>query len=175
MAFKQRSPLPIIEGGTNTQSFLHAFGVAYYDGASLNNVDPGISGYVLTSGGISGAPSFQPSGGSGGVTWNTVVVSTVTMVPVNGYIMNDGATLITATLPAISPVGSVFIVQGKDAGLWTIAQQAGQTIHFGAVSTTTGTGGSISSTDQYDSISLVCITANTDFAAFSSIGNLAWV
>jgi len=40
MSFKQRSPLPIIEGGTNTQSFVHAFGVAYYDGGSLNNIDP---------------------------------------------------------------------------------------------------------------------------------------
>ena len=215
MAYKQNSPLPILQGGTNTQSFGHVFGVAYYDGGALNNIDPGTSGYILTSNGTS-APSFQvASGGSGivtingdsgsitgttvsivgaggittsgsgttltltgsssGITWNNVTSSTQALAINNGYISNDGATLITMTLPSTAAIGSVIQIQGAGSGLFTVAQNASQVIHFNEVATTTGTGGSISSTSQFDSLTLICVTANTTWAVNQSQGNLSVV
>ena len=44
----------------------------------------------------------------------------------------------------------------KKTSLRTIAQNDGEAIHFGNVDTTVGVGGSISSTEQYDSIELLC-------------------
>ncbi len=90
----------------------------------------------------------------------------------NGYIGNDGATLVTMTLPSTAAIGSIIEVQGAGSGLWTVAQNSGQIINFNGVATTTGTGGSISSTSQYDSLKLICITANTTWAVNQSTGNL---
>ncbi len=91
-----------------------------------------------------------------------------------GYTANNAA-LVTLTLPATAAFGSVIAVVGKGAGLWKIAQNASQTIHFGFVNTTTGTGGSLASTLQYDVVYLVCTTANTDFTVVQSIGNITVV
>ena len=55
-------------------------------------------------------------------------------------------------------------VIGKGLGGRQIAQNPGQTIHFGNRSTTTGVSGHLDSSHQYDAIQLICITANTDWA-----------
>ena len=112
--------------------------------------------------------------GAGSFSWTDVTGTSQTMAVNSGYTANNVA-LVTLTLPAVAAYGSTFIVQGKGAGLWKIAQTAGQTIHFGAVNTTAGVGGSLAATLQYDSISLVCITANTDFAVTSAVGNITYV
>ncbi len=389
MAFKQKSPISILEGGTNTQTFVHAFGVAYYDGGALNNIDPGTSGYVLTSNGNGGPASFQvvsasgsittingnsgsitptagvvtinggttglttsgsastmsltgilipanggtgssnagtsgqiligdgtkyvssaPTSGTGitvglgagtmtvstsalltagtssgtasvssnsisfvgatgistsasgstvtitgtatsitlagntgsiagssftlsgsgvlssaasgstvaftstaanvihsssgdatassnaftivgsgtvstsasgstltitggpaGFTWNNTTGSTQAMVVANGYVDNGSGTPTVYTLPTTAAVGSLVAVQGAGTGLYTIAQNASQTISFNAVTSTSGVGGSVSSTSRYDSITLICITANNGWAVNSSVGN----
>jgi len=99
-------------------------------------------------------------------TWSEIVGTSVNMVVSNGYILNNAA-LITATLPVTAAIGSVIILQGKGAGLFSIAQNPGQTINFGSTPTTTGTGGSITATNRYDSIQVVCITADTTFAVLT--------
>lgn len=173
MGYKRKSPLPIIEGGTNTQNFSHEFGTAFFDGTGLNNVAPGTNGFVLTSNGIN-PPSFQPSGAAS-FAWNDVTTATVSMDAYNGYVANDGATLITATLPTTAAFGSTIQIQGFATGLWTIAQNAGQTINFNAVSSTTGVTGSVSSTSRYDSITLLCVVADTTWIATLYTGNLSVV
>lgn len=173
MAFKRRSPQPIIEGGTNTQSFTHVFGVAFYDGTGLNNVEPGTNGYVLTSNGAA-APSFQPAG-SASFSWNNVTTASATMAAYNGYVANDGATLVTLTLPTTAAFGSTIQVQGLGSGLWKIAQNSGQSILFNSVTSTTGATGTVSSTSQYDSITLLCVVANTTWVATLYTGNLSVV
>lgn len=120
-----------------------------------------------------GSGSITISGGGGGIAWSEQAVD-FTMAVDNGYIANKG-TLLTATLPATAAQGTVIRIQGKGIGLFAIAQNAGQTIHFGTSSTTTGVGGSITSQNTYDSIELVCITADTDFAVMSSVGNFTIV
>lgn len=106
--------------------------------------------------------------------WNEVTGTSSAMAVENGYVANNGA-LVTLTLPATAAFGSIIEVAGKGAGGWSIAQNSGQTIHFGASNTTTGAGGSLSSTLQYDTVRLLCTTTNTDFVVLSSIGNLTVV
>lgn len=106
--------------------------------------------------------------------WNEVTGTSSAMAVSNGYITNNGA-LVTLTLPVTAALGSVMEVCGKGAGGWLIAQNSGQTIHFGASNTTTGAGGSLASSLQYDAVRIVCTTANTDFVVLSSIGNLTVV
>jgi hypothetical protein len=87
----------------------------------------------------------------------------------NGYIANN-AGLVTLTLPDTAALGSIIEVVGKGAGGWKIAQNAGETIHFGNINTTTGTGGSLASTATYDAIRCVCTIANTDWTVLSVQG-----
>lgn len=134
----------------------------------------GAAGEVLTSNGAGAEPTWQAAGGGGGITWNEITGTSSGMAVDNGYIANN-AGLVTLTLPATAAVGESVRVAGKGAGGWAVAQNAGQTIHFGSSDTTTGVGGSLASTDQYDAIELLCITANTDFVALSSIGNITVV
>jgi hypothetical protein len=108
---------------------------------------------------------------STGVTWNETTTATVNLAANNGYVMNR-ALGVTGTLPAVAAVGDTISIVGKGTGGWLIAQNAGQTIHFGEDDSATGIGGSLFSTKQYDCVELVCITANTDFVVRSSMGNL---
>ena len=66
-------------------------------------------------------------------------------------------------------------VAGKGTGGWTLAQNSGQVIHMEGVDSTTGTGGSLSSSERYDAVRLLCITADTDWLVRSGIGNLTVV
>lgn len=105
----------------------------------------------------------------------TVVSSGAQNMAVNyGYITDFGST-VTLTLPATSAVGSMIRVTGLGTGGWMIAQNGGNTINFGAQSTTPGVGGSLSSTDQHDSIELVCVTANAQWNVLSVQGNVTFI
>lgn len=91
----------------------------------------------------------------------------------NGYIANNIA-LVTATLPSTSAVGDLVWIVGQGAGGWQIAQNVGQTIHFGNQDTTMGIGGHLDSTNQYDAIQLLCTAANTDWTCTGiSQGNIS--
>lgn len=111
---------------------------------------------------------YPPSsgGGGGGVTYNTVTGTTQLMANNNGYITNNSSQ-ITLTLPATSPIGSILEIIGLGAGGWKIGQTAGQNVQIGSVSSTVGTSGSVVSSNQFDSIRLVCIVANL---TWSTIG-----
>ncbi len=102
----------------------------------------------------------------------TVVTGTSQAAAVNNSYIANNASLVTVTLPATAAVGSVVNVGGLGAGGWLLAQNAGQTIHFGNATTTTGTGGSIASQNQYDNITVQCVVANTTFVVQASQGNL---
>lgn len=106
--------------------------------------------------------------------WTEVTGTSQNMAVNNGYIANNAA-LVTCTLPATASVGDAVRVVGKGAGLWKIGQNAGQTIRFLGSSTTTGAGGSVTATTQYQSIELICITANTDWEIQTLTGSLTIV
>ena len=98
--------------------------------------------------------------GPGGFSWNNVTGTSQAMVSNNGYVANN-AGLVTLTLPPTSVFGDEISVLGQGAGGWKIGQNALQNIHLGSSVTTTGTGGSLASTNAFDSIYLICTVANT--------------
>lgn len=124
------------------------------------------------------ADSTQTTGlkwvASASVAWSEVTGTTQSMAVNNGYILNN-AGVVTATLPTTAALGTIIEVAGKGAGGWTIAQNASQLIHYGSQVTTTGAGGSLSSSNQYDSVKLLCTVANTTWTVLSSQGNLTYV
>jgi len=126
------------------------------------------TGITVTSG--SGSISIALTGGaSGTLTWNDVAGTTQAAAVNNGYIIsNAGQT--TVSLPATAAEGSVFAVQGKGAAGWILQANTGQVIHLG--SSATSSAGSLTSTNLWDSVTIVCVTANTTFAVTSVIGNL---
>lgn len=116
------------------------------------------SGITITQ---SGATITIATNGSG-VAWTEVTGVTQAMAINSGYIASNVA-LVTLTLPTTSAVGSVIYLVGKGAGGWAVAQNAGQTIHIGSSASTVGVGGSLASTNRYDSVQLVCTVADTEW------------
>jgi len=129
------------------------------------------SGISVTNG--SGSITIAATNGQG-ITWSEVTGTSQTAAVNNGYITNN-AGLVTVTLPSTVALGSIIEIAGKGAGGWKIAQAAGQQIHFGSSTTTSGTGGSLASVNQWDAIRLVCTTANTTFSVLSAQGNITVV
>jgi len=137
------------------------------------------SAAALTAGtGVSitnGAGSITINAAGGGLTWTVVTGTTQAMAVNNGYIANN-AGVVTATLPATSAVGDVVAITGiNNATGWKIAQNAGNTIFFGAATTTPGAGGSLQSAATRDAVQLVCTSANANWQVLSSIGNITVV
>jgi hypothetical protein len=113
--------------------------------------------------------------GVAGIGWNHITGTSTNMTANAGYVP-DNVGLVTLTMPTVAALGSIIYVAGLGGGGWTVAQNASQTIHLGSSATTTGTGGSLSSTNQYDSLTLVCIVANTTFSVLGgSQGNITIV
>lgn len=143
----------------------------------IGNTGSAPSAATLTAGtGVSitnGAGSITIS--SGGILGWTEETGTSANLVVNEGVIANNASLVTLTLPTTAALGSIIRIVGKGAGLFAIAQGAGQTIHFGASDTTTGAGGSLTATNQYDAIELVCTVANTDFTVLSSVGSFTVV
>lgn len=109
-----------------------------------------------------------------GVSWNEVFVTSTSMAIGNGYIA-DNVAQVTLTLPSIAAVGDIVAASGRGSGGYQIAQNAGQIIHVAGSSTTTGVGGSLTSTSQFDCLELLCITANTTFVVRNSEGTFTIV
>lgn len=149
------APYSVICGGSNLDD-------------NFQYVDVGVAGQIFTSSGPGALPTWQDPTGP---EWVNQVATSGTMVVNRNYVINS-ASLVTLTLPSTVPFGSTFIITGKGAGGWKIAQNAGQTIHLGNTTTTSGTGGFLASTNQYDCISLVCVTPNTEFTVYAVTGNI---
>lgn len=109
------------------------------------------------------------SSGVGSLIWNDVSGTTQAAVVNNGYIISN-ASQTTVTLPATAAEGSVFAIAGKGAAGWILQMNTGQTCHFGSVASTSA--GSLTSTNLYDSVTIVCVTANTTFVVIAAQGNL---
>jgi len=152
--------------------------VEFLEGDAGGSVPPDAGKVVyLTSGGgmtITGNPGTNTltfTAASGGYTWTRVAGAAQALVSDNAYIATN-AGLTTFTLPATAAVGDHFQTVGEGAGGITIAQNPGQSIRLGNTVTTVGVGGSVSSTNQYDSMEFVCTVANTEFRIVDSVGVL---
>jgi hypothetical protein len=92
-----------------------------------------------------------------------------------GYFCIAPGGALVLTLPATASLGTLLEVALDGATSFQIAQNAGQSIVLGNISTTPGVGGSITSTQQGDTITMVCRTPNLRWVATSSMGNLVVV
>lgn len=124
---------------------------------------------TITNG--NGTITIAASSGEG-FTWN-VATEDATAAVNNGYVSN-AATRLTFTLPGTAAVGSSIRVAGLNTGGWKIAQPASVQIHFGSVSTSSGTGGYLESTHARDVVELLCVVANTTWVVLSSVGNITY-
>lgn len=182
--------IAVANGGTSATS-LTAHGILLGQGTSA------VTSLVLSAGRIpigttAGDPSnalltagsgisITPASGSitisttGASPWVDQTTSSVTMAVNTGYTTDAGASLVTYTLPATSAIGDWVEINGKSAGMWTIAQTAGQIIRFLSKSTTTGVTGSLSAITQFDCIRLRCVTANTAWVVVAGSGTFTLV
>ena len=110
-----------------------------------------------------------------GFNWNIVTSASnpITFTPENGYI-TKGAGSVHFILPPAASVGDTYRIVGY-GNLWTIAQNANQSINLGIVSTSVGVGGSIIATGIKDSIELVCVTTNLEWEIVDVTGNPSFV
>ncbi len=144
--------------------------VNFLAGNSGGSVPPSLGVInVVGSGGVTvtgnpGTSTLTITVSGSGVSWNNVAGASQVMTSNNGYVANNPA-LVTLTLPPTSAFGDYLAIIGYGAGGWTIAQGAGQQVRIGANATTVGVTGSLSSANQYDSLELVCVVANTIWVA----------
>ena len=125
---------------------------------------------------VNAAGSITISSSGAGVTWTVITIDQSAVIG-NGYICNK-AGLLTLTLPATAVIGDCIRVTGINTAFgWAIAQNAGQRIHLGTSSTTTGVGGSLASTNIRDSVDLICVVsgASTEYNVIASMGNITVV
>lgn len=117
-----------------------------------------------------GDGTWQPIGTSTVFPWTDVAASPITAAAGNGYIADTAGTL-DITLPLAPPIGSIVAVQGI-LGLWTLNAGTAQVINVGNMPTSSG--GSVTSTNQWDAIEVIYVAASI-WATRSSIGGFTIV
>lgn len=129
------------------------------------------SGMTITGG--TNTIAFSATGGS--YSWNSVATSTQTVAAQNMYVVDNGSTLVTFSLPASGSLGDSFGLVGYSSGGWAISLSSGQSIIFGSDSITT----SLSSSIQSNTVFISCIVAtsggNTIWKVMNCMGNLTYV
>lgn len=145
-------------------------------GNSGGAVPPDGSGNIniLGAGGVlvTGNPGTNTLTITAGSTdfWSTIIASQ-TMAVSKGYACISPGGALALLLPAVSAVGDIIEVTLDGAASFQITQGAGQSIRLGNLATTAGAGGSISSTQQGDSLRMVCSVTNLKWNVLSSMGN----
>lgn len=156
------------------------FTVGSGGGATTFTEDLGVAVPAAGNINIVGGPGITTSGAgstvtitalSSGFTWNTITSAdnVKQIVKENGYI-STGGVLCTLILPAAASIGDTFMVTGFSA-LWRITQNALQTIYLGSQFTTAGVGGSLTSTNAFDHVTIVYVAANS-WKVIDSMGNM---
>lgn len=149
-------------------------GVQYLEGNTGGQVPPNGSStiFVIGSGDITvsgNAATNTLTISSSGISW-TAISANQMLASNNGYFCTGGATL-SLSLPAVSSVGDIIEVTLDGSTGWIITQGAGQHVRLGNQTSTAGVGGSIASTQQGDTLRMVCRIPNLTWNVLSVIGN----
>ncbi len=127
----------------------------YFDSAPL----PLIAGSGIT---ITHSPEgTEITSTDAGENWSGIAGTTQAAVAGAGYVVQNAAQT-TITLPATAALGDMVTVQGLGAAGWVLTANTGQTIHVGSAATSSG--GTVTSSNQWDAIQVVCVVANTTWA-----------
>ena len=115
-----------------------------------------------------GAGSITIASTQSAYSWVDQTTVTRTMAANTAYVSTSTANaLITYTLPTVAAVGDTYRIVGKTTGGFLLQAAAGQTVNVGNVATTVA--GSVASSNTFDCIEIVCITANTTFSIISGV------
>ena len=107
----------------------------------------------------------------GSFTWNNQTADLNPIVKQNGYFANKAASRLVLTLPTNAVMGDTYKISGFGSQGWQVVAGAGQIIQLGSGSATS-VNGSLSSTNQYDQVELVCSPTTTTFIVRDVVGNL---
>lgn len=153
-------------GGTNQTTY--TTGDILYSSSANTLSKLGIGGAGQVLGISSGVPAWVDSGKLA----TSVITADTSPVEANThYMCNKAATAAVMTLPTTYAVGDIFKFTDISGNGFRIDQAAaGQIVHLGSVSSTSGATGFVDSTAQYDSITLVCAVANADLIVDSAVG-----
>lgn len=135
---------------------------------AANNLNIFGAGSITTSG--AGSTVTISVSGSG-IAWSTISASQALVVQ-NGYFCISPGGALSLSLPATSVIGDIIEITLDGATSFTVTQGAGQSIRLGNLSTTVGVGGTLTTTQQGDTVYMVCQTANLKWNVLSSMGNL---
>jgi hypothetical protein len=138
---------------------------------SIVAIAPGSAGQFYVSNGESADPSFQTATPQLVVT--PVAGATQAMTSNHTYIAND-ASLTTFTLPTTSAVGDILQITGSElnSGGWTVTYTTGQIIWGPAGHSTATTGNAASATAAAQSMTMVCVVANTTWVITANSGTI---
>jgi len=141
---------------------------------SLGNITLTSTGSSVAITGSTNSINFDVVG-TGDLIWQTIFASQ-SLAAKNGYIcISPGGALLLA-LPAVSSLGDTIEVTLDGATSFTITQpNSTSQVRYGNITTTLGTGGSLTTTNPGDTIRIVCQTANSRWNILSSIGNITYV
>lgn len=148
--------LPYSQGGTNNSGFS--------TNVPINSQSTFWATQTLTNGGIQGENATTVTEVNIVETNFVANASTSIAIPSNPKqaIITTAGTLTTITLPTTFSVGNHFCVQGQGSGLWKINAGTGRTIQF--LGSATSSGGSISSSGQYDVVRLIGVVSNSTWS-----------
>lgn len=120
-------------------------------------------------------------GGSAWATWFDFVyrylrgfsttVDGDTSAQMNYTYIADSNLLLTLTLPEQLTVNDTIKVLGKGAGGWRIQLNSGQIIRG---TSSTSSGGTLSSTNRYNTVILQVMTTDTELSVISQVGTLTY-
>lgn len=184
-AINAPKPFSVANGGTGAQT-LTQNGVLLGNGTNAVSATAAMTDGQLLIGSTGNAPvpatltaglgiAITPAAGAitiaatGTVPFVDQTTTSVTMAANTGYVANNAA-LVTLTIPAVVPFGTIFRVIGHGAGGWLVQANTGQTINMGIVSSTAA--GSAASSQRYDCMTLICTVADTTFTAIAEQGNI---
>ena len=105
-----------------------------------------------------------------GMTWNNSTSTPVTAAVNNEYTINTASGLTTINLPATYAVNDRIKIVGSGVDGWTLVAASGDYIHHDTL--TTSAGGSLSSTNRYNCVEIVCNVANAEWVVVNANGTL---
>jgi len=127
-----------------------------------------IGGTGVSTSGATNIVTINASGG--GLGWINVTTTPTALTADTGHYIST-AGLCTLTLPSSPAADTIIRIVGVGAGGWIVNCGAGETIYYGVLTSTTGVGGSIESSDNRDCLTLKYLGSD-NWQGIDSVGNL---